>query len=425
MRVLLLIDSYPPAIGGAQQHVRNLGAELARRGHTVSVVTFWNTGEAEFSIDQGVRVYRVRGTVHRAAGLLFSDAGRSYAPPFPDPEGVAALRRIIARERPQIVHAHNWMGRLFLPLKTWSGARFVSSLHSWEPVCAKWTYMYRGAPCSGPGFLKCLGCAGGHYGPVKGVATTLTNFAMSAAERAAADMFIPVSRAVAAGTGLAGSRLPFRVIPEFVPDDVTEHRDDADPRLAQLPDEAYLLFVGALRRNKGVEVLLRAYAGLPDAPPLVLIGAVWPDTPATFPPKVTVLQSLGHDAVMSAWRRSLLGIVPSIWPDPCPIVTLEAMASGRPVIGTRIGGIVDEIADGETGFLVPPGDPDALRTAIVRLLTDPRLRERMGEAAQQRAVAFQASTVVPQIEGVYHEVLGNEVAEVARDEAPRREVLQG
>lgn len=405
MRVLLLIDSYPPAIGGAQQYVRNLGVKLAQRGHTVSVVTLWNPGEEEFSLDQGVRVHRIRGTVHRAAALLFKDAHRAYAPPFPDPEGVAALRRIIVRERPEIVHAHNWMGRLFLPLKVWSGAKFVSTLHSWEPVCAKWTYMYHGAPCNGPGLLKCLGCASAHYGPMKGVTTTLTNFAMSAAERAAVDMFIPVSRAVAIGTGLARHGLPFRVLPAFVPDDVAEQRDDADPRLVQLPDEAYLLFVGALQRNKGVEVLLHAYARLPDAPPLVLIGAPWPDTPATFPPKVTVLRSLGHDAVMSAWQRSLLGIVPSIWPDPCPIVTLEAMASGRPVVGSRIGGISDEIADGETGILVEPNDPDALRVALERLLADPALRERMGQAAKRRAVMFQVSTVVPQIERVYAEVL--------------------
>ena len=71
---------------------------------------------------------------------------------------------------------------------------------------------------------------------------------------------------------------------------------------------------------------------------------------------------------------------------------------GRPFIASRIGGLSDIIVDGETGLLVTPGDWRALQQAIGRLLADQELRERMGAMAKQRAVEFQARTVVPRIE---------------------------
>jgi glycosyltransferase involved in cell wall biosynthesis len=122
---------------------------------------------------------------------------------------------------------------------------------------------------------------------------------------------------------------------------------------------------------------------------------------------VLVLQNWPNDAVMCAWRKCLFGVVPSIWADPCPIVVMEAMRASRPVIASRIGGLADQVVDGETGMLVPPNDVEALRHALERLLADGALRERMGEAAGRRAHQFLASTVVSRIESVYANVLSH------------------
>ena len=65
----------------------------------------------------------------------------------------------------------------------------------------------------------------------------------------------------------------------------------------------------------------------------------------------------------------------------------EAMAYGRPVVATAVGGLVDAIEDGETGLLVPPGDAAALRAALERLLGDADLRARLGIAARAHAEA--------------------------------------
>jgi glycosyltransferase involved in cell wall biosynthesis len=404
MRILMVTDFYHPFVGGVEQHVRSLSAALVARGHEVAVATLGHTGLAEFECDRGVRVYRIASSMQRAS-WLFSHPERTWAPPFPDPEALWLLRKVVKQEQPDIVHGHDWLVRSFLPLKPTSRARLVVSLHYYTLTCATKSLMYRQSPCQGPGFLKCLGCGTGHYGAAKGLPIVLGTWAMGAAERAAVDMFLPVSQATALGNGLTGAGLPFEVIPNFVPDDIGTARSEGWPGLAQLPNEGYLLFVGDLRRLKGIDVLLRAYAGLTDAPPLVLIGKVWAETPAVLPPNVIILKNWPNHAVMEAWRRSALAVVPSIWPEPFGIVVIEAMASGRPVIASGIGGIPDIVVDGETGLLVAPGDPAALRQAIARLLADPELRKRMGQAGARRARDFHASAVVPRIEHIYREMV--------------------
>jgi glycosyltransferase involved in cell wall biosynthesis len=118
-----------------------------------------------------------------------------------------------------------------------------------------------------------------------------------------------------------------------------------------------------------------------------------------------VLESWPHSAIMSAWKLCTIAMIPSICPDACPTVALEAMMMARPIIASRIGGLPDLVAEGETGFLVAPGDWQALQKAIQHLLGDPALRERMGVKAKRRVADFQAKAVVPRIEQVYREVV--------------------
>jgi glycosyltransferase involved in cell wall biosynthesis len=216
-------------------------------------------------------------------------------------------------------------------------------------------------------------------------------------------MFVPVSTAVAEGNRLVELGLPNEVVPNFVPDDVAERRDGG-PSLANIPPGPFWLYVGALSRNKGVHVLLDAYERLQSPPPLVLIGMPWSDTPTRFPPNTYVLKGLPHPAVMAAWGRAELGIVPSVFPDPCPTVAVEAMAAGVPLIASRVGGLPDLVAHGETGLLVEPSDSTALAGALATLHGDPALAQRMREAAHIKARSFMASTVVARLETIYQRV---------------------
>jgi glycosyltransferase involved in cell wall biosynthesis len=172
-----------------------------------------------------------------------------------------------------------------------------------------------------------------------------------------------------------------------------------------LPKEEFLLFVGELSREKGVPTLLRAYESLGSKrPPLLLVGRRMPDTPTRLPDGAEVHTEWPHNYIMTAFRRCLFAVLPSICLDACPTTVLEAMASGRPVVATTTGGIVDMVVDGETGLLVPPGDEYKLAEAMARLLNDADLRIRLAVGAKKRVQRFTASTVAGRLEAVYAQV---------------------
>jgi len=190
-----------------------------------------------------------------------------------------------------------------------------------------------------------------------------------------------------------------RIIPNFIAHLLELSSLEEFPSLAQLPKQDYLLFVGMLGHGKGVEVLIQAHTEMgTHAPPLVLIGRPQPDFRATIRPNVYALESWPHAAVMKAWQRCSIAVVPSIYLDAFPTVALEAMSMERPVVGSRIGGLPDIIDHGQTGFLVPPADSNALRNAIESLLYDPIRRARVGELARRRVIQFRADRVVALIE---------------------------
>lgn len=94
-------------------------------------------------------------------------------------------------------------------------------------------------------------------------------------------------------------------------------------------------------------------------------------------------------------------------PEPFGRVLIEAMASARPVIATRGGGTSEVVAEGETGLLVPPRDAGALADAVLRLLDDSALREKLGRAGRERAEAlFGADRHAAEVMAVYEELLG-------------------
>lgn len=405
MRILMLAQWYPPIIGGEELHVRNLSVELAGRGHEVTVATLAQPGLPETESHDGVQVVRLRASAQRLE-RLFADSDRQSAPPIPDPELVVGLGRLARRVRPEVMHAHNWIVHSALPLALAGRAPLLLSLHDFSLVCATKVLIRRGVNCSGPAPLKCLSCAASHYGAVKGTVTTISNAVGAAVERRAISAFIPVSNAVADGNQIAG--LPHRVIPNFVRGQQSSAEIDLRPYLEQLPTEPFLLFVGALGRLKGLHVLLDAYRLLGDAPPLVVIGYPMRETDellADLPPNVRALGPWPPQAVAAAWDAALMGIVPSTCQEACPTVVIEAMRAAIPVVATRMGGIPDLVAEGETGLLVPPSDAPALASAVASLLANPSEAARLGQGGLRRSALFSADAVVPRIEAAYREVI--------------------
>jgi glycosyltransferase involved in cell wall biosynthesis len=87
-----------------------------------------------------------------------------------------------------------------------------------------------------------------------------------------------------------------------------------------------------------------------------------------------------------------------------PVAVMEALAAGKPVVATEVGGLPEAVANGVEGLLVPPSRPDRLAEAIARLVADPALRAQMAEAAQQRGATFDIALTARELETIYLDV---------------------
>jgi glycosyltransferase involved in cell wall biosynthesis len=436
VHIFELSDFFRPVIGGLERHVETLSRELVSLGHTVTVVTLQTAESAEEEILDGVRVIRIRGW-SSALTTFHADAARPFHPTVPDPGATAALRRLVRRERPDVVHSHSWLQYSYFPLyHARRGPAHVVTLHDYGLACAKKTLQRtaRGiadstnrlgpespasskfAPCSGPQLVKCLACAPEQYGLLKGTAVTI-GLRGSRVLHGRADRYIALSRAVADGSHHAlPGRSEIVIIPTLVPNHLAALAQST-PRPAFLPPEdGYLMFVGALSRHKGVHVLLEARRRMRNRPSLVLLGTPHPDTPRIDDPDVVIAHNVPSPQVMASWMRASVAVVPSQWQEPMGQVAIEAMLVGRAVVASDVGGLRDVVAHGVTGLLVPPADPGALAAALDRLLDDPETRLAMGEMGRRQARQFEAAAVAPRVVEVFEgEVLRR--ARMAHDRA--------
>ncbi len=178
-----------------------------------------------------------------------------------------------------------------------------------------------------------------------------------------------------------------------------------------------MVFVGRVTRQKGLPVLLRAAQWLDPAAQLVLCAGQ-ADTPeldaevswlvehlrATRPGVVWIPGMLAKPEVIQILSHATAFACPSLY-EPLGIVNLEAMACGTAVVGSRVGGIPEVVADGATGLLVPPDDPEALGLALSALVPDPARAAEMGRRGRERAIAeFSWPAIAAQTARLYAEL---------------------
>ena len=205
-----------------------------------------------------------------------------------------------------------------------------------------------------------------------------------------AERVVCVSRymaSVASAAGVPDSRL--RVLPNPVA--LERFRDTTGRR------DIDVLFVGRLSPEKGVDVLIRAVAGLSRRFRVVVAGD------GSERPRLEALAAALHAPIdFLGWQdasdlpsligRARLQVVPSR-SEPQGVVVLEALAAGTPVVGSRVGGIPEAIVDAENGWLVPPGDESELQAVLLRALSDPASLECMREAARRSVAGFGSETL--------------------------------
>jgi glycosyltransferase involved in cell wall biosynthesis len=167
-----------------------------------------------------------------------------------------------------------------------------------------------------------------------------------------------------------------------------------------------LLFVGRLDPAKGIDTLVRALAGLPEAAELEVCG---PDEPEHVARIRRLADELGVAArvhiapvprheLAARYRAADVCVFPSEWEEPFGIVPLEAMSCATPVVASGTGGSADYLRDGENCLIAAPGDPGAIVSALHRLADDPELRQRLLHGGRGTARSFTVDRLAATLE---------------------------
>jgi glycosyltransferase involved in cell wall biosynthesis len=382
--------------GGQNVHVAALAAGLAHRGHRVTVYTRRDDQSLpeRVALQDGYEVVQVCAGPPRE---LPKDDLLRYMPAF-----ARVLRRHWAVRPPDVVHAHFWMSGL-------ASVEAAASLLAPVPVLQTFHALgsvkrrHQGAADTSP--RDRIDLERGLCRDVAHVIATCT------------DEVFELRR-----LGLPSDRV------SIVPCGVDTDAFTPDGPVAARTERKRLLVLGRLVERKGQDDAVRALPAVPDAE-LVVVGG--PSGEALdSDPEVRRLRGIAAElgvqdrlvftgsvarADVPAWVRSADVVLAVPWYEPFGITPLEAMACGRPVVATAVGGLVDSVADGVTGDLVPPRNPERLAEVLAALLADDDRRAAYGAAGVRRArERYRWSRVVADTETVYRQVLARRLLEVAR-----------
>ena len=359
MRVLTVVDALK--LGGAETLIAQLGRVSADSDIELSVLSLHGRSPERSKLEPLLRESGVEPE--------YLDVQRTL--------DVAGFRRLVAllkQTRPDVVHAHLEMSMtMAIPAARRAGIPAVGTFH----------HVHR---------------------PLSGRASARERLAVEIATRSAATIFV----SQASLTSFADRYRRSRPVPASWT--VVHNGIDLDyftpapgGGVAPLPTDLGLgldspgngpvvTILAALRDFKGITHAIDAWPAVLAAQPtarLLLVGS-GEEEPA-LRAQVARLNLTGsvifagmRSDVPDVLRGSDLVVLPSIYGENLPTVLMEAGGCGRPVVASDVGGISDIVADGETGLLVPPGDSPGIAAAILTLLADPDLRNRMGEAGRHR-----------------------------------------
>ena len=365
--------------------LRGQAAHLRRHGFSVAAITSPGAGLDAFGAAEGVPVFAVPMT--------------RRITPLPDLVAVVRLCRVLRRLRPAIVHAHTPKGGLLGMVAAWLTRTPVRVYHlRGLPLMTATGYRRRLLRWS-----EWVSCR---------LAQRVICVSPSIRDVAVAERLCPPEKIVAPPHG--GSRgvdATGRFDPAAL-DELTRRQARAG---YGIPDEAPVVgFVGRVVRDKGIAELAEAWENLRAELPalhLLIAGPFEPHDPLPAP----LRQRLAADP-----RVHLTGEVADVVPlyavmdvlafpsrrEGLPNVCLEAAAMGIPVVACAIPGVVDAVADGVTGTLVPPRDAQALARGIRRYLDEPELRRCHGAAGRARMLRdFRPEEVWDAIEREYRDLL--------------------
>ena len=355
MRILIINSEYPPIGGGAANASENIAGVLVKMGQEVTVMTSKYRGLPWREQKDGVLIRRVLARRKRA------DRSLAYEQISFLLGGSLAVIPLMAGWKPHVVLAFFGMpcGGIAYGTQILFRTPYIVSLRGGDV----------------PGFRP-YDFAFYHR--------LISPFLHQVWERA--DGVVANSRGLRSLAQRFDRHVPIQIIPNGVDGDrfTPVERDWVTPRI---------LFVGRVVYQKGLDLLFHALSNIGDLD--------WKLTVVGDGPQLPVLERLARrleitdrvhfagwkrgDELVAAYQNANLFVYPSRH-EGMPNAVLEAMASGLPVIATRISGNEELLLQGETGTLVEPENQQELETALTGLVSNPDLRKKMGEASRERVL---------------------------------------
>lgn len=376
MKIALVSPYDYPYPGGVVKHIFYLDKEFRRLGHDVRII-------AACSEDVGdvpPQVIKVSGSI---AHIPFAG---SVARITLSPRVYRRVKKILKREQFDVIHLHEPLTPTLplavlrhVPLSPQSVV--VGTFHAYrESVHPGYEYVK-------PIFEPFFGRLDGHIA----VSEVVRDYLMP---------YFPCN---------------YRIIPNGI--DLERFGDPASRPIEQFDDgKLNILFVGRLEKRKGFKYLLRAFAQVKQAVPevrLLVVGAYDREDKAPFVlyarqhglRDVRFIGQVSEDDLPYYYRTCHVFCAPSTGFESFGIILLEAMAAGKPIVASNIDGYRGVLKDGEEGLLVQPEDERRLADALIRLLKDPALREKMGRQGQATATDYAWHKVAQQVLDYYRELL--------------------
>jgi len=360
----LQVHNYYRIRGGERIVMEQTAALLRSHGHEVELFT-----RDSLDIPPGWR-----GSLRAAASGVYSLAGRKD------------MRELLRSFRPDLVHAHNvhpLISPAALSACREEGIPVVMTCHNFRLVCPAGILFSQNENCH-----RCLG--GREYWCVlrncKGSRAISFSYALRNWAHRRFRMFrgnvthyIALShfqKTILAGEGFPGERIS--VLPNMI--SLPEQNGEPENR------KPFALFVGRLSVSKGIQILLEASRRVPEIPVRVAADTSnLAELNLEIPPHVDLLGRKDKAELEALYAQSRFVIVPSLCYEACPMVVLEAMAHGRPVVASRTGSIPELVSEGETGLLFEAGNAADCAEKMKRLWGDPAACRMFGIRARQRA----------------------------------------
>jgi glycosyltransferase involved in cell wall biosynthesis len=350
--------------GGVGAHVQASAAALARHGwHVLALAKQVEPGREI----PGVNVLESPELFNRSASMT------------------VRLGEVMSG-RPKVIHLHQIGDPTVVDFMR-ARAPVVISTHGYPGCTSGVYYFHPGEECTrshGPGCVPNLlmrGCAHTTYPRTLPAKYRTATRVLTALRRA--DLVVSYSSAV--DRHLAVNGLIRRTVVPYFPT-IAPKPGSGD---AQRPR---VLFAGRIVAEKGVDVLIRAACDV-DAQFVICgdgrgLGTVRALARSLgVEERMSFMGWLDPERLADEFASASVVVVPSLWPEPLGGVGIEAMASGRPVVASATGGILDWLVDGVTGLCVAPGDERALAQALNELLADPERRLAMGAAGRDAVAA--------------------------------------